>query len=86
MLVRNLLIFGLSAAAMSQIPAVMGWTEQKRAPAEQASLAQPSPVNPAKPSVASGTSVIAADRTGHFRATFRINGKPVEGLVDTAPA
>ncbi|GEO87222.1 MULTISPECIES: TIGR02281 family clan AA aspartic protease [Alphaproteobacteria] len=31
----------------------------------------------------SGTTVLKADTTGHFRGTFKLNGKPVEALVDT---
>ncbi len=37
----------------------------------------------ANATLASGTSVLKADAAGHYRGQFRLNGKPVEGMVDT---
>lgn len=31
----------------------------------------------------SGTSILKADSLGHYRGLFKLNGKPVEGMVDT---
>lgn len=30
-----------------------------------------------------GSTILEADRTGHYRGTFRLNGKAIEAMVDT---
>jgi aspartyl protease family protein len=86
MFLRNLLLLAVAAAALSQIPSFLGLTEQQHAKAPVPSgvaKAAAIAVIPAKLPAASGTAALAADASGHYRGSFRINGKPVEGMVDT---
>lgn len=81
-MLRLALLFVFVAAAASQIPYVMGIThsgvQQQQAP--KAGQLEGQKGIPA--AVGQGV-VLTADSRGHFQATFRLNGKPVEGLVDT---
>ena len=76
MLGRSLFLFALAAVLASQVPALLGLTEIP-APSDEAvqqvSAATTSP----------RTAALAVDGSGHYSAVFRINGKPVEGMVDT---
>lgn len=38
---------------------------------------------PASTAPLPGVSVLKADAQGHYRATFKVNGKPIKGMVDT---
>ncbi|MBG0508190.1 TIGR02281 family clan AA aspartic protease [Agrobacterium tumefaciens] len=74
------LLVGLSVGA-TQIPALV----EKFQPRPEASI-EKAEVRPeaAKPeSVSLGGVNLKADARGHFNATFRINGKSFDGLVDT---
>ncbi|WP_234905880.1 TIGR02281 family clan AA aspartic protease [Affinirhizobium pseudoryzae] len=87
-MLRMLLLFAFAAAIASQIPYLLGLTDLGRTeltPAARSAVATPSQpisfaaVRPATP----GTVVLPADARGHFSSTFKLNGKPVEGMVDT---
>lgn len=77
MLVRTVIFAAVVAAAATQIPSLIQRTE--RAPKTAAAEAS----KPRSVSIKSGVAVLSADGRGHFNGTFRINGKPVGGLVDT---
>lgn len=81
-MLRLVILFVFVAAAASQIPYVMGLThsgtQQPQAPKPNQAESRKSAPAPGGPGV-----VLTADSRGHFQATFRLNGKPVEGLVDT---
>ncbi len=67
MLARFAVIAALAAVAATQIPALL----QSPTP-EVATAAAPA-----------GSVQLAADGNGHYSGSFRINGKPVDGLIDT---
>jgi aspartyl protease family protein len=90
-MLRTFLMILFAAALASQIPYILGLTEiadgsrpsddisaRGTSVAASADAAQVA----AKPS-GSGSVVLASDGRGHFVADFRLNGKSVEGLVDT---
>ncbi|MCK8782079.1 TIGR02281 family clan AA aspartic protease [Rhizobium sp. NTR19] len=79
MLLRTATIAAIAAVFATQIPALIdraGPPSQVPATVEDAPPVQNAAYTP-------GTAVLEADGRGHFEAAFRINGKPVEGLVDT---
>lgn len=82
MSLRSLLIIaGLVAVAATQAPGYLErFAPPPRADAEPmaASVEAPPP-----PATIGGSVTLPADRRGHFSGTFRMNGKPVEGLIDT---
>lgn len=81
-MLRFVLLLCFVAAAASQIPYVMGLTRTSTA-SQEATLAMP-PTSGKGAGITGGSGVtLSADARGHFQATFRLNGKPVEGLVDT---
>lgn len=78
MLARFAVIAALAAAAATQIPALLQTAPSKdAAPVVEASAPTPAAAVP------SGTVQLAADSNGHYNGSFRINGKPVDGLIDT---
>ncbi|AYD03361.1 TIGR02281 family clan AA aspartic protease [Neorhizobium sp. NCHU2750] len=87
MLVRTAIFAAVAAVIATQIPALIQRTEN---PAEQQSAtdqaAPPQGASRTAPEAASltpGSTVLDADGRGHFIGNFRINGKPITGLVDT---
>ncbi|MCZ7484247.1 TIGR02281 family clan AA aspartic protease [Rhizobium rhizogenes] len=81
MLARTIfLLIGLSVSA-TQIPALVEKFQQRPETDVEKPAAAP---EVAKPQTASlGGISLKADARGHFNATFRINGKSIDGLVDT---
>lgn len=83
-MLRLVLLLAFIAAAASQIPYVMGLTRMDGQKPQTASAMEPSSVKSNNTVTGTGAGVVlAADSRGHFLATFRLNGKPVEGLIDT---
>ena len=81
-MLRFVLLLSFVAAAASQIPYVMGLTHSK--PASQEGTAAVHSASGKGAGITSGSGVtLSADARGHFLATFRLNGKPVEGMIDT---
>jgi aspartyl protease family protein len=78
MLIRSVIFAVAAAAVASQIPMLLKLDQ----PTETTEVATPALPASVAPDV-SGTAILKADGRGHFTASFRINGKPVEGLVDT---
>lgn len=87
-MLRMLMLFAFAAAIASQIPYLLGLTQLGQAePAAEARPVSGAPLPSLPPvkrrSSAPGTVVLTADARGHFLSTFKLNGKPVEGMVDT---
>lgn len=85
-MLRNLIVFAMAAMAASQIPYLMGLTglyPPSNAPDSIATLEAPASEAGPLPVSRSGTVTLAADARGHFITTIRLNGKPVEGMIDT---
>ncbi|PYG61956.1 MULTISPECIES: TIGR02281 family clan AA aspartic protease [Rhizobium/Agrobacterium group] len=74
------LLVGLSLGA-TQIPALVEKFQPRPETDVEKSGAAPEAVRPQPVSL--GGVNLKADARGHFNATFRINGKSFEGLVDT---
>jgi aspartyl protease family protein len=84
MLLRTALFAAFVVVLATQIPSLIGRLDQAPSPeAPEPAAAQQARSNSQPASAASGTTVLSADGRGHFTGTFRINGKPVPGLVDT---
>lgn len=85
-MLRLLLLTMFVAALASQIPALLGLTNVEQpvvadTDARPAGKAGGTP--PSSPTDGGATIVLPADPRGHFVSTFRFNGKPVEGMIDT---
>jgi aspartyl protease family protein len=86
MLFRTSIFAAVAVLLATQIPALI---ERVDHPAEPEPTAQsPSPAASTKPapqpaSATPGTMVLNVDGRGHFIGSFRLNGKPVTGIVDT---
>ena len=82
MTLRHLLfIAGLTAVASTQVPSYM----DSLAPPPRAE--EPALVAAADAQIETqslnGKATLASDNRGHYSGSFRMNGKPVDGLVDT---
>ena len=84
-MLRKLVIFGVFAGASASLP---GLYEKHTGSPFTASVtrdgaAQATPVTAAAASASSRRVVIDQDLRGHFTATFKINGRQVDAMVDT---
>lgn len=81
MIVRNFILVLAAAAVLAQVPA---WLKKGSSAEDRHSAAAlvAADADPA-PGAAPRSVVLPADSAGHFRARFQLNGKPVDGLVDT---
>ena len=82
MLARILVFAGLAVAVAIQVPPFF-----EKAPEQgSAATAAPQPVSASPATTAMlphGSMRLAANPQGHFTGDFKINGKPVQGLIDT---
>ncbi|MFB9951669.1 TIGR02281 family clan AA aspartic protease [Rhizobium puerariae] len=79
MLLRTVVFAAIVAFVATQIPAMIKIADQPpvaTASAEAPATAQPAAATP-------GSATLEADARGHFNGAFRINGRSVDGLVDT---
>lgn len=83
MLVRTIIFATTAALVATQIPTIIELVhpQDAAAPTTQAAKQQAASATPV--SVTPGSTMLEADRRGHFNGTFRFNGRPVEGMVDT---
>jgi aspartyl protease family protein len=83
MLVRVLVFAGIIAVAATQVPSLLDMqtaTEESPAPAVDTS----SPTQQASlVSLPHGSALLPAGAGGHYQGDFKINGRPVQGMVDT---
>jgi len=81
-LTRVIVIAAIAAAIATQVPPLLhapaGDTET---PAATLATQEAEPV--ALTPAASGTVQLQADERGHYAGTFRLNGKSIDGLIDT---
>lgn len=79
MLGRSLFFLAIAALLAIGLPPIL----QRVAPT--AGVAEPQVAEAAAVKIAGGRNmvVLKGDDRGHFRGSFRINGKPVDGLIDT---
>ncbi|UWU23404.1 TIGR02281 family clan AA aspartic protease [Rhizobium sp. CB3060] len=83
MLARVLVIAGIVAAAATQVPALLGTqmaSSERSTPAVKVAVAQ-QPV--ATTAAAFGSVLLQAGAGGHYEGDFKINGRPVHGMIDT---
>lgn len=79
MFLRTIVFASVAVVAATQIPALLHTSGVNEAPSAKS---EPPPT-PQAVSVSPGSFYLEADGRGHFNGTFRINGKSVDGLVDT---
>lgn len=88
-MLRKIIIFGLCASASASLPslyekhgdtvkALLGTSADSNTPAPQPILA-----SAATASTAGRRVTIDADMRGHFTASFKVNGRSVDAMVDT---
>lgn len=95
-MLRKLLILGVFAGTSASIPIVYQSNPQiferllkPTATGNPAVEAQPNvnlasvPVRPAAPQPLGRKVVVTADQRGHFSSTFKLNGRQVDGMIDT---
>lgn len=85
MLMRTVLFAGIAAALATQVPSLIsGMTRQ---PGNSASAdfvsTEDNPRDTSATAANGGMMRLQADAQGHYTGNFRINGKPVQGLIDT---
>lgn len=78
MLMRAIGLVFVVAVAATQVPQVF---EALKVPVSNGGSGTPA----AMPAVVArtGSTILEADRTGHYRGTFKLNGKAIEAMVDT---
>lgn len=82
MLVRSLIFAGVVAAIATQVPSLFP-KSQPAAPAPQAALNVALPTQQAVTVDSHGNVLLKADPRGHYNGDFKVNGKSVEGVIDT---
>lgn len=85
-MLRKIIIFGVFAAASASLPSLYekhGQSLLSTAVENSADAPRPVEVSAATSSVAGRRVVIDQDMRGHFTATFKLNGKQVDAMVDT---
>ncbi|WP_086081470.1 TIGR02281 family clan AA aspartic protease [Rhizobium etli] len=85
MLVRTVIFASIAAVLATQVPSLVGSVGQQPTDGLSANYVSADAHQPAAPAPASGSSTIRlqADAQGHYTGSFKINGKPVLGLIDT---
>lgn len=87
MLMRTVIFASIAAALATQVPSLfMGAAPQQPANGPISAnyvSAAPDQTAPTAPYAGSGSMRLAADAQGHFNGDFKINGKPVQGMIDT---
>ena len=79
MLMRSLVILAVAAVAAVQVPSLLQWYQHNATTSEPPAVPAPAIAN-----ASTGSRVtLRADERGHFNGTFKINGKPIDGLIDT---
>lgn len=86
MLIRSLVFVAVIAVAAVQAPSLVSryleTAPEKSGKPASSPKAQAIPVK-VEPVWSPGSVQLQPDERGHYNATFKINGKPVEGVIDT---
>ncbi|MVA36930.1 TIGR02281 family clan AA aspartic protease [Agrobacterium vitis] len=88
MLIRVLVFAGLAVVIATQVPAYLeGRVDVAPLPGSQSQAITPQTAGPTvtstQPVTGAGRAILKADGRGHFSGSFLINGKTVDGLIDT---
>ncbi|NLS01883.1 TIGR02281 family clan AA aspartic protease [Rhizobium sp. P32RR-XVIII] len=86
MLMRTVIFASIAVALATQVPSLLhGIGEQPAADSASAThtSVQTGEARSPVPASGSGRMLLQADAQGHYRGDFKINGKPVQGLIDT---
>ncbi|MBB2751445.1 UNVERIFIED_ORG: aspartyl protease family protein [Rhizobium aethiopicum] len=85
MLVRTVIFASIAAVLATQAPSFFGSTGQPPADALSANYISTESDKPAAAAAISAGNAIRlqADAQGHYTGSFKINGKSVQGLIDT---
>jgi aspartyl protease family protein len=77
MLARTIFFLVSVSISATQMPALLEkLSSMQKQPAPEAVAPKPAPVS-------LGSVVLKEDKLGHFRSAFRINGKTIDGMIDT---
>ncbi len=82
MLVRSLVFAGVFATLATQVPSFFETSGAAQNPVPSL-LSVSAPAEQGLVPDAHGNVQLKADAQGHYNGNFKINGKPVEGLIDT---
>ncbi|MFC5760113.1 TIGR02281 family clan AA aspartic protease [Rhizobium sp. GCM10022189] len=85
MLMRTVIFASIAAALATQVPSLLTRTTQQPDNAISANFvsAEDSAPDTSGAISSGGTMRLQADAQGHYTGSFKINGKPVQGLIDT---
>jgi aspartyl protease family protein len=85
MLMRTVIFASIAAALATQVPSLLGSASRQPGNAISANFVSTEDNAPSAPATIAdgGTIRLQADQQGHYTGNFRINGKPVQGLIDT---
>ncbi|WP_454853302.1 TIGR02281 family clan AA aspartic protease [Rhizobium binxianense] len=83
MLIRTVIFASIAVVLATQVPSFFDGFNRQPAEGPSASFVSTTG-EPAAPAPAGGGMIrLQADARGHYTGNFRINGKPVQGLIDT---
>lgn len=82
MLVRSLVFAGVFATLATQVPSFFETSGAAQDPVPSL-LSVSAPAQQGLAPDAHGNVQLQADAQGHYNGNFKINGKPVEGMIDT---
>ncbi|WP_086993587.1 TIGR02281 family clan AA aspartic protease [Rhizobium sullae] len=84
MLMRIVIFASIIAALATQVPSFFGGSQPVADTVSASAVSTPAPQPGARPPVSgNGRMHLQADARGHYTGDFKINGKPVQGLIDT---
>ncbi|MDF0695750.1 TIGR02281 family clan AA aspartic protease [Rhizobium sp. MC63] len=83
MLVRTIIFASIAAVLATQVPSFFAGTGEQPAETPSANYISTESGTPAAPISGSNAIRLQADAQGHYTGSFKINGKPVQGLIDT---
>lgn len=85
MLMRTVIFASIAAALATQVPSLIAGKTQQPATEISANFVSPQDNAPDSSTTIAdgGTMRLQADAQGHYTGNFKINGKPVQGLIDT---
>jgi aspartyl protease family protein len=85
MLVRTVIFASIAAVLATQIPSLLGGGHPQPAGSASVDFVSANSGQPQNPAyaTATGTMRLQADAQGHYTGDFRINGKAVQGMIDT---
>ncbi|SCB57937.1 aspartyl protease family protein [Rhizobium aethiopicum] len=85
MLARTVIFASIAAVLATQVPSFFGGASQQPADVLSANYVSTDTGRPIAPAPAYGgnTMRLQADAQGHYTGSFKINGKAVQGLIDT---